>query len=428
MEQIPDTNSERCTVTEGTITALRQMPGSTSSRLTLNRRVTVIVPFGILDLYSGLRVRVLGDWHRGARRRYMLATQIDPVEPPPALSVERLSRALLGTPEPSGEQREVLALLGPALNWLMTAGSKSVAIKLSHLKLRKAQQIAGNPFALVKRRLLDFDAADMLHRQLHTDPWHLGRLQAGTTEVLRRAEKGGRARITRAELIGRITALLALTDAFDVDWDTVWRSSLVARDGEWYCLPGWFHQRRQAIQQLRMNQLSMAVNIPDEHRALLQYRYTVVTGAAMSGKTTLVRQVAAACRAAGWRVAVTAMTGKAASVLGDDAMTLHRLIGYGPSGCSKELLPLDLLIIDEISMCTWPILAAVLRVMPGQIVFVGDLRQLPPVEGEPVHRELMAMVPVVVVVPPVAADFAQEEHMQYVGLTRGRQETVCYAL
>jgi len=50
------------------------------------------------------------------------------------------------------------------------------------------------------------------------------------------------------------------------------------------------------------------------------------------------------------------------------------------------------------------------------------------VEGEPVHRELMAMVPVVVVVPPVAADFAQEEHMQYVGLTRGRQETVCYAL
>ena len=35
---------------------------------------------------------------------------------------------------------------------------------------------------------------------------------------------------------------------------------------------------------------------------------------------------------------------------------------------------------------------------------------------------------VVFIVPPAAADFAQDSHMQYVGLTRGRQGTVCYAL
>jgi len=396
MEQVQEVTAQPAVaVVEGTITALGQMPRSDASRITLNRRMTVIAPSGLSDLFSGQRVRVEGEWHRGSRRRYLVATKIEPVEPPPVLPVERLGRALLGTPELSDEQRQVLELLAPALNWLMTADAKAVAKKLGQLRLRKAQQIAGNPFALVKQRLLDFDAAEMLHRQMQTDPWHLGRLQAGTTEVLRRAEKSGRARITRDELIERTTRLLSLSDGWEVQWDSVWRSSLVARDGEHYCLPSWYHQRRQALQQLRMNQLSMAVNIPEAYRELLQYRYTVVTGAAMSGKTTLVRNVAAACRAVGWRVAVTAMTGKAASVLGEDAMTLHRLIGYGGAGCSKAPLPLDLLVVDEVSMLVWGLLASVLRVMPGQILFVGDPRQLPPVEGEPVYRELMSLLPVV---------------------------------
>jgi len=319
----------------------------------------VIVPSEVSPFLAGMRVRVAGTWHRGARRRYWVATQIEPVAPLPLLPVERLSRALLGSSTPSKEQRQVLELLASALNWLMSAGAKAVAGKLARLTNRKAQQIAGNPFALVKQRLLDCESAEMLHRQLQTDPWHIGRLHAGTTEVLRRAEKEGRARISRSELIERVRNVLSLPETYEVNWEEVWRASLVARDGEWYCLPGWHHQRRQALQHLRMNQLSMAVNIPEEFREWLQYRYTVVTGAAMSGKTTLVRNVAAACRAQGWRVAVTAMTGKAASVLGEEAMTLHRLIGYGLTGRTTTPLPLDLLVIDEISMCVWPMLAAV---------------------------------------------------------------------
>ncbi len=35
---------------------------------------------------------------------------------------------------------------------------------------------------------------------------------------------------------------------------------------------------------------------------------------------------------------------------------------------------------------------------------------------------------VVFVVPPVAKDFAEHVHMQYVGMTRGRRATLCYAL
>ena len=394
MEQRAEVTTEQPVILEGTVTGLGQMPRSASSRVTLNRRWMVIVPSGVSNLFAGMRVRVHGVWHQGARRRYFLASSIEPMEALPALPIERLSGALLGTPTPTEDQRRVLDLLSPALNWLVTAGLKTVAKKLAELKVRKAEQISGNPFSLVKRRLLKFEAAEMLHRQLQTDPWHLGRLQAGTTEVLRRAEKSGRARLTRTELIERITTLLALSGDFDVDWTAVWRSSLVARDGEFYCLPSWYHQRRQALQMLRVNQLTMTLSIPEGYEELLRHRYSVITGAAMSGKTTLVRNLASSCRAAGWRVAVTAMTGKAASVLGEDAQTVHRLIGFGPLGCRKEPLELDLLIIDEISMMTWPILVSVLRVMPGQILFVGDPRQLPPVEGEPVHRELLTLVPV----------------------------------
>jgi hypothetical protein len=379
---------------EGTITAISALTRSGASRLTLNRRVTVVVPGGVSDLFAGMRVRAYGVWHRGLRSRYLVSTRLEPVEAPPPLSVERLSRALLGTPAPSEEQRQVLELLGPALNWLFAAGAKAVAMKLAQLRLRKAQQIAGNPFSLVKRRLLDFDAAEMLHRQLQTDPWHLGRLQAATTEVLRRAEKSGCARLTASELQERIRALLALSDAFEVEWEAVWRSSIVARDGDRYCLPSWYHQRRKVLQALRANQMTIVPEVPPRFADLLRYRYSVVTGAAMSGKTTLVRELASVCRAAGWRVAVTAMTGKAASVLGDDAMTLHRLIGYSPQGYRKEPLPIDLLVIDEFSMCTYNLLAAVLQVMKGHIVFAGDPRQLPPVEGEPVHRDLLELLPV----------------------------------
>lgn len=381
-------------VVEGTITAFGRPTPSGGSRLTLNRRVTVIVPTGVSDLFAGMRVRVQGEWHRGVRHRYFVSSVIEPVEPPPPMSVERLSRALLGTSTLSGEQAQVLELFGPALNWLFAAGAKAVAGKLAHLSLRKAQAIAGNPFSLVKRRLLDFDAAEMLHRQLYTDPFHIARLQAGTTEVLRRAEKSGCARVSREELEARVTGLLKLSDEFEVDWDVVWRSSIVARDGERYCLPSWYHQRRIALQALRSNQLLMLPEVPEPYTELVRHRYSIVTGAAMSGKTTLVRNLAAACRTSGWRVALTAMTGKAASVLGDGAMTLHRLIGYSPRGYRKEPLDLDLVIVDEYSMMTFPLLAALLRVMKGHIVFVGDPRQLPPVEGEPVDRDLLARLPV----------------------------------
>ena len=379
---------------QGTVTSLRRMPRSTSTRLVLNRKVTVVVPKGVSEYFAGLQVIVRGVWKHGARHRYLLASTIEPVETPADWTVERLSRALLGPTPATGEQTAVLTVLAPALSWLLTARLGKLATRLAQVSLRKAEHIAANPYLLVKRRELDFESADMVHRRTHGDPWLLSRLQAATTEVLRRAERAGCARLTREDLIGRLTALLALDGDQEVDWECVWRSSLVARDGERYCLPSWFYVRRRVLQQFQNNQLTLGAGAVPGYETILAHRYSVITGAAMSGKTSLVRDLAGRCREAGWRVAVTAMTGKAASVLGPEAMTIHRLIGYGPKGCSKQPLPYDLILIDEISMCTYPLLASVMQIAKGHVVFCGDPRQLPPVEGEPVFQDLMKVLPV----------------------------------
>lgn len=393
-EALPIDTGEGDIALEGTITALRAIAGSQGVHIVLNRRMTVVVPTGLSDFFAGMRVSVRGRWRRGIRRRYFLATSVEPVETPAEQDVERLCRTLVGLPDPMGEQRAVLAVLAPALSWLLTSGFRVLAAKLARLPLRKAEQIAGNPFLLVKRRELDFDSAEMLHRRLQGDPWLMTRLQAGTTEVLRRAERSGCARISSQDLANRVSSLLRLDPDIEVDWELVWRPTVVARDGERVCLKSWFHQRRRVLQLLKNNQMSLDGGAIGGFEHILGHRYSVVTGAAMSGKTSLLRDLAARCRAAGWRVALTAMTGKAANVIGPDAVTIHRLIGYGPKGCMTPPLDYDLVIIDEVSMMTWPLLASVMNVVKGHVVFCGDPRQLPPVEGEPVFSELLTVLPV----------------------------------
>lgn len=114
---------------EGTVPSLRRMPGSTSTRLVLNRKLTVVVPKGVSHYFAGLRVVVRGVRHQGARHQYVLASAIEPVETPADWSVERLSRALLGPTVPTGEQRAVLTVFAPALNWLLTMCPASLGLQ-----------------------------------------------------------------------------------------------------------------------------------------------------------------------------------------------------------------------------------------------------------------------------------------------------------
>lgn len=138
-----------------------------------------------------------------------------------------------------------------------------------------------------------------------------------------------------------------------------------------------------------------------------------ITGPGGTGKSFLIREIVDEIpKRTGKVVAVTAMTGCAALLLGRFAKTLHSWAGIGlgrgtPQSLAqgiRKLPPLakrwretHILIIDEVSMLT-PLLLETLdeiakiirrsqRPFGGlQVVFVGDFLQLPPVAKEGVTR------------------------------------------
>lgn len=136
-------------------------------------------------------------------------------------------------------------------------------------------------------------------------------------------------------------------------------------------------------------------------------RSVFLTGAGGTGKSFVLRRWLTDCETAGRRVAVTASTGAAALQIG--GTTLHRAVGLGVDMGwerssrrggwrfqAEELRDLDAIVIDEVSMidgatltdaealCTLARLESHAYGPWGglQVVLVGDLGQLPPVEAQ----------------------------------------------
>ena len=140
----------------------------------------------------------------------------------------------------------------------------------------------------------------------------------------------------------------------------------------------------------------------DHHESILQQlgegSNIFLTGGAGVGKTTATRNIIHACEEAGKKVAKLASTGMAATLIG--GQTLHSFFDLGIADSiealerrnklepKKKLVKLirsmDLIIIDEISMVSAPLLDMVrLRLLQaayeGPLLVVGDFLQLPPV-------------------------------------------------
>ncbi len=130
-------------------------------------------------------------------------------------------------------------------------------------------------------------------------------------------------------------------------------------------------------------------------------RIAVITGAAGTGKTTLVRSAMILLEGAGRRVLLAAPTGRAARRLGEaaarPAATIHRLLGYNPAEgvCDKNRdnpLEADVVIVDEASMVDTPLMHQLLEAVPlsAMLILVGDTFQLPPVGPGSVLADLIA--------------------------------------
>jgi len=140
-----------------------------------------------------------------------------------------------------------------------------------------------------------------------------------------------------------------------------------------------------------------------------------LTGAGGTGKSYVIRSIVEALNREGKDVALTAMTGCAALLLGRGAKTLHSWAGIGLGKESADIivskikksfkakknwLSMDSLIIDEVSMMTPDLLDKLDLIGRGirknrsklpfgglQMILVGDMYQLPPVNNNKDDQE-----------------------------------------
>lgn len=136
----------------------------------------------------------------------------------------------------------------------------------------------------------------------------------------------------------------------------------------------------------------------------------VISGGPGTGKTHTVARILALLRGLhgdDLRIGLAAPTGKAAArlqesirtasgqidtglatAIPDQAVTLHRLLGYQPESCTfrhgpEDPLHLDLLILDEASMIDVVLMASLLAALPShcRLILLGDRHQLASVEA-----------------------------------------------
>jgi len=151
-------------------------------------------------------------------------------------------------------------------------------------------------------------------------------------------------------------------------------------------------------------------NLSEEQRSALEMALThpvsILTGGPGTGKTTCLKALITALESGHKRFALASPTGRAAKRLseatGRPASTIHRLLEYSPMEGFKHNeehpLDVDFLVVDEASMLDLLLTNNLLKALrPGtQLLFVGDVDQLPAVGAGDVLRDLIdsRMLPV----------------------------------
>lgn len=326
-------------------------------------------------------------------------------------------------------------LRGLVLYLQIHAGDASLAQRMYSAHGEHAlDMLRDNPYAITGHSL-PFPTVDALAANLGAPRDAAGRIAAGIEHVLSRAENQGHVYCEAADIGAPLAELLGLpAEVLDaglrhgadagtlaIEGSRVYRARLYEADvlaaSRLKALASVTVDitDRKAAKLLAGAEKDVEVTLSERQReavtTALRRRLMVLTGGPGTGKTTAVRAIVAALHGRDLDVALCAPTGRAArrlsEVTGEDAQTIHRLLGYSPDEGeffrdARRPIDADVVVVDEFSMVDTALfgdlLAAVRR--GAHVVLVGDADQLPSVGPGNVLRDIIASG----VAPVVALD------------------------
>ena len=121
----------------------------------------------------------------------------------------------------------------------------------------------------------------------------------------------------------------------------------------------------------------------------------IITGGPGTGKSTILEGIITLFKESGLTFTLSAPTGRAAKRMtettGEDAMTIHRLLGFDGTGYCDDPIETNAVIIDEMSMVDICLMDELLQHMPPgtRLIMIGDVDQLPSVGPGTVLKDLL---------------------------------------
>ena len=275
--------------------------------------------------------------------------------------------------------------------------------------------VRDNPYRLVEDiDGVGFITADKIASKMGIDKHSPFRVRAGLLHVLTEAShSGGHTCLPVEELIASAVKLLGVTEEECRENLPLMNLKILTLDGVEVAAAAVNYETENAIaaKLLRLidnpspadenldndlfiyekvNKITLDEKQKEAIKSVFHNGVTVITGGPGTGKTTIIKGVVALMRLRRKKVTLAAPTGRACKRIteatGEEAKTLHRLLGIDFSSDRRSYdeinpLPVDVLIVDEISMADIYIFNALLKAVPtgARLVLVGDKDQLPSV-------------------------------------------------